>query len=63
MREETVKVYKGNKNVTINKSDLELWNGNGYLTSSQQKSAADEKKAEQERLKKEAAEKDSGKEL
>lgn len=44
MTVETVKVYKGKDSVVVNKADVEEWNDRGYLTSSQQKKAAEEKK-------------------
>lgn len=49
---ETVKVYKGKEIVICNKSDVKLWNDAGYLTSLQQKKAAEEAKASKEEDKK-----------
>ena len=46
MKIETVKVYKGKEVVVCNKTDVAIWNGNGYFTSSQQKKAAEDAKAE-----------------
>jgi len=57
MRVETVKVYKGKDVVICNKSDVEIWNGNGYFTSSQQKKSAEDAKLKKDA---EAAEKKSG---
>lgn len=39
MKVETIKVYKGSKNVLINKSELEFWQGNGWKTSSERQKA------------------------
>lgn len=41
---ETVKVYKGKESVICNKSDVSVWNKAGYLTSLQQKKAAEDAK-------------------
>lgn len=46
MKLDTVKVYKGKSVVTINKSDLEVWNESGFFSSSQQKAAAEQAAAE-----------------
>lgn len=35
MRLETIKVYKGSKAVTINKTDVDAWRAMGYITSSE----------------------------
>lgn len=45
MRIETIKVYKGSKNVTIDKTDEALaeWNEMGYFTSSQRKKMKENK--------------------
>ena len=45
---ETIKVYKGSKDVIINKSDLEFWEGNGWLTSADRQKASKAKKAKKE---------------
>lgn len=37
---ETIKVYKGTKDVTINKTDLEEWNSYGFYSSSQKQKSS-----------------------
>lgn len=44
MKLETIKVYKGSKDVTINKTDLEQWRGDGWVTSSERQKAKKGKK-------------------
>lgn len=43
---ETIKVYKGRKDVTINLEDLSFWRGNGWETSADRQ--AKPKKAKKE---------------
>ena len=41
---ETIKMYKGSKDVTVNKSDIEEWKGYGYETSSDRQKKTRKKK-------------------
>lgn len=50
MKIETIKVYKGSKDVIVNKSDLKMWQDNGWMTSSERskKSAAKKSAAKED---------------
>lgn len=43
MRIETIKVYKGAKDVIVNKSDLKIWQDDGWVTSSDRQKASKKK--------------------
>lgn len=48
MKLDTIKVYKGRTEVIINKTDLEKWNSEGWVTSAQRKSKGKNKSSEEQ---------------